>query len=412
MKIILINKFFYLKGGSERAFFNQAEILRSRGHRVLFFSMRDERNFPCSESEFFVNNVDYNLPGSLKGDISRSARILYSLEARKKLSRLISRERPQIAHLHNIHHQLSPSIIHALKERGIPVVMTLHDYKMVCPAYTLTRDGMICERCRGRQYYHCFLGRCTKGSRVKSLVNVIEMYLHHSIMRVYHLVDLFIAPSRFLAEKIKEMGFTGNITYLPYPIDTREYDPVYGSADNTICYFGRLSREKGLFTLLEAMKGVDATLKIIGDGPIRPALEAIVKKECLDNIIFLGYRSGPVLKQEIINSLAVIVPSEWYDNYPNVIMESFALGKPVIGAGIGGIPEIVRDNETGLTFKSGDAGDLRSKIQVLLRDRDLVAELGTRARNFVEENLNPEKYYSALIKVYQQAMEESSWKRR
>ena len=371
---------------------------------MIFFSMRDDRNLPSSESECFVDNIDYNQPGSLMGDVSRSARIIYSFEARKKLTGLINRERPRIAHLHNIHHQLSPSIIHALKKQGIPIVMTLHDYKMVCPAYTLIRDGMVCERCRGRRFYNCFLGSCTKASRAKSLVNVIEMYLHHSIMRIYNQVDLFIAPSRFLEGKMKEMGFTGNIKYLPYPIDASKYVPVYGSDDNTLCYFGRLSQEKGLFTLLEAMKGIDATLKIIGDGPIRPDIEAMIEREGLDNIKIIGYRSGPALKQEISNSMAVIVPSEWYDNYPNVIMESFALGKPVIGAGIGGIPEMVRDNETGLTFKSGDADDLRSKIQVLLRDHDLVAELGTRARNFVEVNLNPEKHYNGLMEIYQQAM--------
>jgi len=142
------------------------------------------------------------------------------------------------------------------------------------------------------------------------------------------------------------------------------------------------------------------------------AQEAMAKREFRGNIVFLGYQTGSALKEEIRNSLAVIVPSEWYDNYPNVIMESFALGKPVIGSAIGGIPEMVRDNETGLTFKPGDAAGLRSKIQILLRDRNLAFELGTRARNFVEDNLSPEKHYTKLIKFYQQALEESNWKRR
>lgn len=405
MKIILINKYFYLKGGSERVFFNQAEIFRRRGHEVFSFSMQDDRNFPSDESEYFINNIDYERSGSMKEIITRTGKILYSFEAARKLSSLVEFRKPQIAHLHNIHHQISPSVISVLKKRKIPMVMTLHDYKMVCPAYTLSRNGIICERCRHGRYYHCFFGRCTKNSRAKSLVNTIEMYLHHSVMRIYNQVNLFISPSRFLAEKMKGMGFLGKVVCIPNPIKSNEYEPVYGSTGSKICYFGRLSREKGVFTLIEAVKDLDCSLKIIGDGPIRAELEAGVRRNGQDNIRFIGYKSGAELKREISESLAVIVPSEWYDNYPSVIMESFALGKPVIGAEIGGIPEMVRNYKTGLTFKAGDVDDLHSKIRILLENRDLAVILGKEARSFVELNLSPEEHYRKLMDIYQRVGE-------
>ena len=406
MKIILINKFFYLKGGSERVFFNQAELLRRKGHQVLFFSMQDDNNFPCSESNLFVDNIDYNRPGSIKDAISRSAKILYSFEAKKKLTKLIQSERPEIAHLHNIHHQISPSIIHALKAQGIPVVMTLHDYKMVCPAYTLTRDGLVCERCRGSRFYHCLLKCCTKGSRSKSLVNAIEMYLHHRMLGIYDQVDIFISPSRFLKEKVRAMGFDRDIISLPNPLDSRHYNPQYEPKADPVsfCYFGRLSPEKGIFTLIEAMKGLDADLKIIGEGPLKGELIKKVKAEKNIRVKFLGYKSGDELKMEISNCSAVVVPSEWYENYPYTILESFALGKPVVGSRIGGIPELVKDYKTGLTYSPYDTDDLHSKLEILLRDRYLIQNMGKRARKSVEKDSDPEKHYRELMKIYKMAI--------
>ena len=403
MKILLVNKYFFMKGGSERVFLNEAELLRKRGHCVLFFSMADERNLPAAESGYFVNRIDYADPGHFGKRMAAGLRIFYSFEAAKKLGRLLDQEKPDLAHLHNIHHQLSPSILPVLRSRRVPVVMTLHDYKMVCPAYLMISEGRPCERCRGGRYYQCLLRRCTKGSYAKSLINAIEMYLHHTILDLYRMVNIFISPSRFLREKLLAMGFRKKIIHLPYSFDVRSYRPCYGSTDGSVCYFGRLAGEKGLFTLLDAMEGVAAPLKIIGNGPIEDDLRARAGSARMPAVRFLGHRSGEELISEIAASRVVVVPSEWYENCPSSVLEAFALGKPVIGSRIGGIPELVRDGETGLTFTPGDAGDLREKLKTLLNNPGLGAGLGQAGRKYVESNLDPARYYPELFGVYRQA---------
>jgi glycosyltransferase involved in cell wall biosynthesis len=400
MKVLMANKYFYLKGGSERVFFNDAALLEEMGDQVIFFSMKDEKNRSSPWSDYFVEAIAYEEKAGLKETISRAARIIYSFEARRKLDRLIDREKPDIAHLHNIHHQLSPSIIHALKKRKIPVVMTLHDYKMVCPVYTMLRRGHPCEECSGGKYYRCLANRCTKGSYSKSLINTIEMYLHHRVMKIYDLVDVFIAPSKFLRDKMISMGLKGKIVHQPYLMDTGGYIPAYGASADSLCYFGRLSPEKGLMTLIKAMEGMRINLRIIGEGPESDSLQAAVADLELKNVQFAGYRSGESLKEEISDSLAVVVPSEWYENYPCSVLEAFALGKPVIGARIGGIPEMVRDGKTGFTFEPKNIDDLRRKIKLLLENRDLVDKMGREARKFVEENLNPSRHYRDLMNIY------------
>ena len=399
----MANKYFYLKGGSERVFLNDAALLKEMGEQVIFFSMKDEKNLPTDWSSYFVEAIDYEEKAGLMKTLSRAARIIYSFEARRKIGELIDREKPDLAHLHNIHHQLSPSIIHALKKRHIPVVMTLHDYKMVCPVYSMLKMGRFCEECSGGNYYRCLVNRCTKGSYSKSLINVIEMYLHHRVLKIYDLVDVFISPSKFLRDKMISMGLKGKIVHQPYLMDTSGYSPAYGVKENSLCYFGRLSLEKGVMTLIRAMEGMGINLKIIGAGPESDKLKAAAGDLGLKNVEFLGYRSGEDLKAEIRSSLAVVVPSEWYENYPCSILEAFALGKPVIGARIGGIPEMVRDGETGFTFEPKNIDDLRGKIKLLLDNRDLVDKMGHEARKFVENHLNPSRYYRDLMNIYRMA---------
>jgi len=407
LKIILANKYFYIKGGSERAFFDEARILRENGHEVAFFSMVDEKNLPSPQSRYFVDKVEYNNPLGLWEKISHGSKLLYSFEAKKKIADLISQEKPDLVHLHNIHHQLSPSIIHAVKKKNIPIVMTLHDYKMVCPVYNMVRDGQICEECGQRRYYRCLVNKCTKDSFYKSFINTAEMYLHHRILNIYDLVDIFISPSYFLKKKMRAMGFDRTIITLPNSLDNRLYEPEYNHRDDPVsfCFFGRLSEPKGLFTLIEAMRGLDANLKIIGDGPLKEELKKKVQENNNLRVQFLGYKSGSELKTKIRNCSVVVVPSEWYENYPYTIIESFGLGKPVVASRIGGIPELVKDYETGLTHIPGDIADLHAKLLILLRDRGLREKLGKQARQFVEENLTFDKHYQGLMKIYKMALD-------
>lgn len=404
MNIVLAHKFFYRRGGADNSFFATADLLRRKGHNVIFFSMQDERNAPSEYERYFVSNVDYEKPG-LKNKIDAAIKLLYSFEAKSKIEQLIKREKPDLAHLNNIYHQISPSIIHGLKKFNIPIVMTLRDCKLVCASYTMSYHGNICEACKNAKYYNCFLKGCVKDSRAKSLLNTIEMYLHHKIFSIYDLIDVFIAPSLFLKNKIEEMGYRGKIVHLPNFVQVDELLPQYHWEENSIVYFGSLSEIKGVFTLIRAMKDIPhVNLKIIGEGPLREPLEEETKKNALQNINFLGFKSGEELNNEVRKSMFVVLPSEWYENNPRAIIEGFALGKPAIGSRIGGIPELVRDDETGFTFQAGDLEDLKKKILLLVKNPEKILLMGKRARSFVEQELNPEKHYEKLMEIYKQAM--------
>ena len=407
MKVLLVNKFFFPKGGDAVAYFATADLLRRKGHEPVFFSMAHPENLPSPFSKYFVENTDFNSGGGLIKQLKVATRILYSFEAKRKVERLLDDERPDIVHLHNICHQISPSIIDLFKKRAIPVVMTLHDYKLTCPVYTHLTNKGICESCKGGRFYNVLLKRCTKGSVVKSFINMAEMYLHHNILHIYEKADRFIAPSRFLMEKTKEMGFGGKIVHLSNFVDSTEYEPSYQWMGNSLVYFGRLSEEKGLITLLNAVKGLDVNLKIIGDGPQKDELLEKIDIDAIDNVTFLGYKTGEELYEEIKNAVFIVVPSEWYENNPRSIIESFAIGKPVIGARIGGIPELVKDGETGLTFEAGNADDLRVKVNLLFNDTDKVIEMGKKARKFVVDNYSSEIHYQGLMKIYDEAIEKS-----
>jgi glycosyltransferase involved in cell wall biosynthesis len=279
--------------------------------------------------------------------------------------------------------------------------MTMHDYKLVCASYLLRAGDKICEDCKGGRYYRCFLNRCVKASAAKSLLSTAEMYLHHRIMDIYSLVDAFISPSAFMKRKIEDMGFKGNIVRLPNFIDFTEFRPKYEWTGRTIAYCGRLSAEKGVGTLISAVKGLkDLRLKIIGDGPLRAQLQARAESEAIDNVEFLGYRSRQEVKEDMGSSMFVIMPSECYENNPKAVMEAFALGKPVLGSRLGGIPELVRDGETGFTFEPFDAADMRAKIISLAERPDEIIRMGRNARSFVESEFNAGRYYESLMRIY------------
>jgi len=405
MRIILVNKFLYPKGGDAISTLATGKLLSEKGHEVFFWGMKHPMNPQYTDAEYFVDNIDYEGNLSRKQKISNALKILYSFEAKKKIEKVIKRIKPDVVHLNNFAHQISPSILDVLKKYGIPPIMTMRDYKIVCPSYSMLQDGKPCERCKNGKYYWCFLSKCTKNSYSKSMINVVEMYLHHRIMNIYDSIDVFISPSKFLKEKLKEMGFKHKIEYLPNFIYPEEFIPQYENKEKSICYFGRLSYEKGIATLIKAMKGLDIKLKIIGDGPLKDSLKLKVKSDGMENVNFLGYKTGDELKNAIRNSMAVVLPSECYENNPRTVLEAFALGKPVIGARIGGIPELVKDGETGYTFEAGNVEDLRSKILMLTMAPNKIVQMGKNARRFVEEYFNSEKHYQELMKIYQMAIE-------
>lgn len=404
VQVLLANKFFYEKGGAEKSLFETARLLQEKGHQTRFFAMQHFRNRPSADAQHFVSEVDYDDP-SLTMKLKSGARMLYSLEAARKLAGLLDEHRIDLAHLNNIYHQISPSILRTLQQRGIPMVMSLRDYKVVCGSYQMLAQDKPCEACSGGHYLQATLKRCVKDSLAASLLTTVEMFLHHRVLDLYGLVDVFIAPSAFLKDKVRQMGFPGQVVHLPnFVSGIAGVVPRYGSAQPRLVYFGRLGREKGLATLIRAVKGLPVSLEVIGEGPMREPLELLAQREGVANVEFAGYMSGVRLDRHVAAATAVVVPSEWYENNPRSVIEAFALGKPVIGARIGGIPELVRHQDTGLTFASGDVQDLRVQIDHLLTHPAQAMEMGRRGRQLVETELSPERHYAGLMQVYEQAL--------
>jgi len=404
MKILIVNKFFYSKGGAENSMFSIAKNLLLHKHDVRFFSMKSSRNVQSDDEKYFVSEIDFNSLKSPFEKLKAFFRVLYSFEAKKKIEVLIKEFKPDVLQTHNIEHQITPSIFFVAKKYNAKIIKFLHDFKVVCPAYNmLWGDGTICPGlCRDNKFFWCTIKRCSHNNFFWSLTNTLEMYLHHNILHSYNLVEVFISPSRFLKDKVEEMGFKKKIVVLPNFVWLDEFEPSYEFEENTICYFGRLSKEKGLFTLLNAVKGLNVKLKIIGEGLLKDELQKVAASFSLcdkENIKFLGHKTGEELKNEIKKSMFVVLPSVCYENNPRTVLESFALGKPVIGSRIGGIPELVIDGITGYTFEVGNVEDLKEKIVYLVKNPQKVVELGKNARKFVEENHNPEKYYEKLMEV-------------
>jgi glycosyltransferase involved in cell wall biosynthesis len=407
MKILLVNKYLYPKGGAEKSTLLTGELLRDKGHEVIYWGMSHPKNPEYQTASYFTDGIDYSNTGGLRRQIEIAHKLLYSFEAKDKIEKLIKAEKPDIVHLNNFAHEISPSILDVFKKYGIPMVMTLRDSKLVCPTYLMLSKGKPCEKCRNGNYYWCLFRKCTKDSYVKSLLNVLEMYLHHKILHIYDKIAIFISPSLFLKDKVTYMGLKGELIQLPNFIDSNDYDPSYSWDGNNIVYLGRLSQEKGVFTLIEAVEGLDVQLNIIGDGPQRGELEDKVKEKGMKNVHFLGFKNGEGLYDLIRKSMFVIVPSEVNENYSRAIVEAFTLGKPVIASRIGGNPELAKDNETGMLFTLGDKDDLREKILELLSEPDSIVSMGRNARKFIERELNPDRHYEKLMKIYNKAIEKS-----
>ena len=407
MKILLINKFYWKKGGSESVFFSEKEMLESAGHKVIPFSMKGEKNEKSEFSKYFIDEVDYSKPG-LKNRLSSASKIIYSFEAKNKMKSLLSDYSPDLAHFHIFQHQISPSVFGPLKKKKVPIILTLHDLKPLCPNYKMFVNNQVCEACKGKKFYHCFMNRCTKGSALGSLINTVEMYFHYA-MGYYQNVDKYIAVSQFYKNKMIEFGFPeSKVAYLPNYIDVSDYN-TQASDKGYMLYFGRLSEEKGISVLFEAaIKSPDVPFYIVGTGPLEKALKDKAQALDLHNVHFLGFKSGSKLRALLTESTCVVVPSEWYENCPMTVLEAFAAGKPVIGSDIGGIPELINEAVDGFIFQPGNAEQLSEKIQWVWQNRDKAKSMGLQGRKKVEEKFNAELHYKGLMAIYQSVLQKTA----
>ena len=403
MKVLLVNTYHYHRGGDCTYTFSLADTLRAHGNDVSFFGMKHPHNYPCPQEPYFVDCIDYAEAVASRNLVSAGkviTRSIYSVQARKRISMLLDDIKPDVAHFQSIHAHLTPSIITELKKRRIPIVWTLHDYKILCPNTTFLSHGEVCERCKTHRYYNVLLHKCKRESYAASTIACLESYVHR-LLGFYGEIDSFIAPSRFLMHKFIEFGFDeGRITHLPYLLGLDEFKPGSGLGDYCV-YAGRLSAEKGIMTLLKAMKvATNLKLTILGEGPLRNDVEEFVRSNEMINVTLGGYKRGAELRSLIGNALFCIVPSEWYENYPYAVMEAMSMGMPVISTSLGGLPELVDDGTTGFLFEAKNHDQLAARVVTLAGDPELRKEMGMKAFEKARMLFDPELHYRKIIELY------------
>ena len=403
MRILIVNKFYFLFGGTERYLFNLTDVLQEMNHTVIPFAMQHENNRETPYSKYFVSKVDLSIARKkvFSNEVKAVGRIFYSFEAKKKLRELIANVRPDIAHVRNVYHQLSPSVLSVLKEMGIPSVLTAADYKMICPNYDMFYNGKICDACKGGRFYHTVIKRCVRNSLAASALLALESTLHRTLLNSYQRnIDVFIAPSKFVRQKLVESGFPEErVVHLSHFCDSSKYVPSYDS-DNYIVFFGRVDHRKGLLTLINAVRHLPTKLVIVGDGPERTTLEIYVTAQGISNVSFAGHKSGDDLQSIIRRASFSVLPSESNETFGHTILESFACGKPVIASMIGAIPELIKEGENGLLFQPGNVAQLKAKIFELINDPAKKREMGKNGRLMVEKDYRPKEHYEKLMTIY------------
>jgi glycosyltransferase involved in cell wall biosynthesis len=398
--LLSINNYLYRRGGAEVVFLEQNRLFEDIGWRVIPFAMQHPKNEPSEWAEFFVEAIEFGEQYSLWEKAKRAMKITYSLEARDKLARLLKRTHPDVAHAHNVYHHISPSFFGTLKSHGIPSVLTLHDLKIACPAYKmLTHDG-ICERCKGGAIWNVVRHRCVKDSLNLSAVIFMESAVHRLLGCYSRNVDRFVTPSRFYLEKFVEWGWPRErFAYIPNFVDIEHLHPR-GEPGDAFAYFGRLGHEKGLATFIEAAAQAGVRAWIIGTGPEEAKLRQLAA-ESGAKVEFLGYRTGDALFDTIRAARAVVLPSEWYENAPMSVLEAYALERPVIGADIGGIPELIKPGETGDVFPSGNAAALAEKLGKFSHYPDSrIRAMGAAGREWTQQDFTATRYRERLVDLY------------
>ena len=379
--------------------------MREAGHDTAVFSRGHDRNEPADFAQFFPPPLDTGRMGASLASLRTVRELVYSKAARRGLREVIKRFRPDLAHAHNIYGRLSLSVLDELKSAGVPVIMTLHDMKLLCPSYLMLRNGVVCERCKGKRFYNAIISRCHRGSYPASFVYALESWINHALDKYGH-VRRFISPSRFLRDKCLEYGWDSErVAYIPNFVDRPSLQELR-AVGGYLLYLGRLSREKGVGTLLKAYRRLERPipLMIVGEGPQRESLQ----REAADSglgVTFTGHLNGVSLRGALYGASAIVVPSECYENAPLSVLEALAAGKPVIGARIGGIPELVTDGENGYLFEPADESSLAEAIGRYLSLPDRVVDsMGTAARSRIEQEFTEQRHLRMLLDLYQQVL--------
>ena len=397
MKILMVNKFLFPNGGSETYIFKLGDYLTEHGHKVEYFGMDHEMKTVGNSANLYVSNMDFHARGLHKW--LYPFKIIYSFEARKKIKSVLEAFQPDVVHLNNFNFQLTPSILYEInaythaKKQNVSVVYTAHDYQLVCPNHMMNIPStkINCEKCLDGNYRNCVTQRCIHNSLTKSFLGAFEGFLYRKL-HTYKYIDHVICPSFFIEGKLNvHPSLKGKtITLHNFNIETEKHDP---KKENYVLYFGRLSEEKGIKTLLQVCSSLpEIPFVFAGTGPLSTLLSD------LPNIHYVGFLSGEPLKDLISKARFSIYPSEWYENCPFSVMESQILGTPVIGARIGGIPELIEEGETGELFTSGDPEALKETVELLWNDQKTLNNLTKNCLN--KKYMTLSEYCEKLIELY------------
>lgn len=397
MKILMVNKFLYRNGGSETYIFKLGDYLKENGHEVEYFGMEHERRVVSNSAESYTSNMNFHSGKLYK--LFYPFKIIYSTEARKKIRKVLDVFQPDVVHLNNFNFQLTPSMLYEIKKyekqmkQKIRIVFTAHDYQLVCPNHMMnnpeTREN--CEKCLGGKFLNCVKGKCIHGSTMRSILGTVEGYLYKTL-KTYRYIDAIICPSQFLADKMNSNSLFRNKTIVMNNfIDEVEWKAV--KKEDYILYFGRFSEEKGIKTLIDVCKSLpDIQFLFGGVGPLEKEIAEV------HNIKNVGFKTGEELEMLIRKARFSIYPSEWYENCPFSVMESQMYGTPVLGADIGGIPELIEVGKTGELFKSADTSELKKKIETLWNDKKKTDAYSDYCKGIKFDTIT--KYCVKLMKIY------------
>jgi glycosyltransferase involved in cell wall biosynthesis len=396
MKVLLVNKFLYPKGGAETYTFKLGEALTAHGHSVQYFGLDNPKNIVGNNVDAYVSDMDFGQ--GVRKNLAAPFRIIYSSEAKRKITKVLYDFEPDVVHMNNIQFHLTPSIILAVEKyrkktgRKVKIVYTAHDYQLICPSHGLfDADINVCEKCLGGNYTHCLRTKCMKNSYSKSFLAMLDAY-YWKFSKAYHYIDTIICPSRFLKSKLDRQARFANKTVAIHNF-IEQQTPTQIEKGNYVLEFGHLSKDKGTLTLLEVAKRMpNVRFVFAGYG----AAEAEIAK--VPNAEFVGFKTGEELKNLIAQAACTICPSEMYENCPYSVMESQTLTTPVIGANIGGIPELIEEGVTGLIFVPGDVDDLEKKMRYFMDTTGVKEQYTENCKSVSFET--PESYHLKMLQIY------------
>ena len=401
MKILEINKFNFPKGGADKHFLDVRKLLEENGHQVAVFAMQHEKNLPNAWSKYFVSKVGYTNEYTAWEKIKGTGRMFFSFETTKKINLLLDEFKPDLVHIHNIYHQLSPAILFAIKKRGIPIVMSVHDYKIISPNHALFLREEKYERCKNGKYYQCFFDRAIKNSYTKSFLAMFEMYWHERLGTYRKNIDLYLAPSEFVKKKLIEWGMdeskiavfphfisqNQNTTILQYPVgDEKDF-----SGQKYFLYAGRISKEKGIDKLLEIFaKNKEFKLLIAG------ACENEFEIPKMQNVEYVGFLNQAKLVKYVRSALAVVSPSHLPETFGLIALDAISNGVPFIGFNEGAYGEIVENGDHGFLVR--DEEEMQTKMQALWDGKVIFNP--QKLEKMAQEKFGKAQYMAKIEKIF------------